>query len=61
MFYFLKIESNKNVSNFIVYITKFIWFNPDNMIYNIYNIRYIKYNIICPWFNKFDQINLTVN
>ena len=41
-FYLLKIGSNKNVSNFVVYIIKFIWFNPGDIIYNIYDIRYIK-------------------
>ena len=49
---FFKIESNKNVSNFVVYTIKFIWFNPEDIIYNIYNIRYMKYNIMSPWFNK---------
>ena len=34
MYYFLKIGSNKNVSNFVVYIIKFIWFNPgDTVLY----------------------------
>ena len=28
MYYVLKIGSNKNVSNIVVYIIKFIWFNP---------------------------------
>ena len=57
MFYFYKIESKKNASNFVVYIIKFVWFMPGDIIYNIYSIRYIKYNITSPWFNKFDQIN----
>ena len=31
---FLKIGFNKNVSNFVVYIIKFIWFNPrDTVLY----------------------------
>ena len=34
MYYFLKIGSNKNVSNCVVYIIKFIWFNPgDTVLY----------------------------
>ena len=55
MLFFSKIGANKKVSNFVVYIIKFFWFNPRDAIYNIYKIRYIK----SPWFNEFDQINLT--
>ena len=34
MYYFLKIGSEKNVSNFFVYIIKFISFNPgDTVLY----------------------------
>ena len=34
MYYFLKIGSNKNVSNFVVYIIKFISFKPgDTVLY----------------------------
>ena len=34
MYYFLKNGSNKNVSNFVVYIIKFIWFNHgDTVLY----------------------------
>ena len=34
MYYFLKNGSNKNVSNFVVYIIKFIWFNHgDRVLY----------------------------
>ena len=61
MVYFLKIASNKKVSNFVVYIMKFISLDPEGIIYNIYSIRYKKYNIISPWFNKFNQINLSVH
>ena len=32
MYYFLKIESNKNVSNCVVYIIKFMWFNPGDTV-----------------------------
>ena len=32
MYYFLKIGSSKNASNFVVYITKFIWFNPGGTV-----------------------------
>ena len=28
MYYFLKIGSKKSVSNFVIYIIKFIWFKP---------------------------------
>ena len=35
MYYFLKIGSNKNVSNVVVYIIKFISFNPgDTVLYS---------------------------
>ena len=34
MYYFLKVGSEKNVSNFVVYIIKFISFNPgDTVLY----------------------------
>ena len=32
MYYFLKTGSNKNDSNFVVYIIKFTWFNPGDTV-----------------------------
>ena len=32
MYYFLKIESSKYISNFVVYIIKFILFNPGDTV-----------------------------